>query len=568
MSIPRTPTAAALAAVLLTAALSPAMPLEASAPAEAARLATYAEAELARYVPDAGGPGMVVLVGRGDEVIHRGARGAANIELGTPLAPDQVFRIGSVTKQFAAAGLLQLVDAGKVALDDPLSRFLPDYPNGASYTLAQLLNHTSGITNYTRIPGYMDQEIRRDLDTAGLVAVFKDLPADFAPGLRFEYSNSGYVLAGAVIEAVTGMAWDQWLSKAQFQPLGLSDTRSGHTHQVIARHVTGYHASPDGVQAAAPLSMSQPHAAGALVSTVDDLFGWSRALHRGKVLSAESYRRMITPEGKAGEPPNGYGLGVAIGTLRGRTLIEHGGGINGFVSILLYLPESDITVAVLRNADGEGSGAVTALAKSLAAYALGDPYPARTPIALDEADLAAVQGVYRQGNAGPTRTLRLVDGVLTSQRSGGQPFPLQPIGKDTFAFMDSLSYLRIERDATGAPTAMRFFADGEGEGEVWPLTDAPYDGPQAIELPRADLARFVGEYIASGLGFRIFFDDQDVLRVQVPGQPAFALKASAPDTLFVREVDARFVFAPDDGPAQTATLLQGAAVIVATRKVD
>ncbi len=552
---------------LLAAALLLAAPVAAATTPDAAAVAAHAEAELARHVADAGGPGMAVLVARGDEVLYRGARGMASIELGVPLRPDHVFRIGSVTKQFAAAGLLKLVDEGKVALDDPLSKFLPDYPRGDAYTVAQLLNHTSGIPSYTDIPGYMDQEIRRDLDTAALVAVFKDRPADFAPGAQWRYNNSGYVLVGAVIEAASGMPWDRWLATSQFEPLGLAATRGGHTQTVIPRHAAGYSASPEGVTTAAPLSMSQPHAAGALVSTVDDLHRWNRALHGGKVISPEGYRRMITPEGKAGEPPNRYGYGVQLGTLRGRALIEHGGGINGFLSMLLYLPDSEISVAVLRNSEGVGGEAATTLAKSLAAFALGDPYPAAVAVDVPEAELAALQGVYRQ-DAQNARTLRLVEGALTSQRSGGRPFRLLPIGDDSFLFEGSLTILRIERDADGKPVAMRFFAEGEGEGEVWPRTDESIDGPAAIELPRAALERLVGEYVADGLSFKVFFDDVDVLRVQVPGQPAFALKAIADDTLVVTEVDARFVFAPAEGPAQTATLLQGPARIEARRKVD
>ncbi len=552
---------------LLAAALLVAAPVAAAKTPEAAAVAAYAEAELARRVADPGGPGMAVLIARGDEVLYRGARGMASIELGVPLRPDHVFRIGSVTKQFAAAGLLKLVDEGKVGLDDPLSKFLPDYPDGSRYSVAQLLNHTTGIPSYTDIPGYMDQEIRRDLDTGALVAVFKGRPTDFAPGAQWRYNNSGYVLVGAVIEAASGMPWDRWLAQAQFTPLGLADTRGGHTQAVVPRLAAGYSASPEGVTTAAPLSMSQPHAAGALLSTVDDLHRWNRALHGGKVISADSYRRMITPEGKAGEPPNRYGYGVQLGTLRGRTLIEHGGGINGFLSLLLYLPDSGISVAVLRNADGPGGEAVGTLAKSVAAFALGDPYPAAVAVDLPEAELAALQGVYRQ-DAQNARTLRLVDGALTSQRTGGRPFRLQPIGDDRFLFDGSLSYLRIERDGEGRPVAMRFFAEGEGAGEVWPRTDESIDGPAAIELPRAALERFVGEYVAEGLSFRVFFDADDVLQVQVPGQPAFALKPIAADTLLAAQVDARFVFAPAEGPAQTATLLQGPARIEARRKAD
>jgi CubicO group peptidase (beta-lactamase class C family) len=543
-----------------------ALGLAAAEPPDDRAFARQAQALLEAAVPDAKGPGMAVLVARGDEVLFRGARGMASIELDVPLSPDHAFRIGSVTKQFAAAGLLRLVDDGKVALADPLSKFLPDYPGGEAITIAQLLNHTSGIQSYTNIPGYMDQEIRKDLDTSALVAVFKDLPVEFAPGEGWNYNNSGYVLVGAVIEKASGMPWQRWLEQVQFRPAGLDRTRSGATLAVIPGHASGYSVGVDGsLSVAGPLSMTQPHAAGALVSTLDDLLRWNRALHGGEVISAESYQRMITPEGKAGEAPNRYGFGIQADSIRGRAALQHGGGINGFLSMLIYLPESEVTVVTLRNADGAGGG--RPLPRQLAALALGDPYPKGEPVPVPAAELEALQGVYRL-DADNYRTLRMKNGKLTSQRSGGMAFELIPVGNDTFEFEDSLSRFVIERDADGAPKAMRFFAEGEGEGELWPRTDESIDGKAAIELPRAALERLVGDYASPQLGFKVFFDDAGVLRVQVPGQPAFELKAESASRLFITEVDASFEFEPAEGAVKTATLNQGSTRITTQRQAD
>ena len=552
---------------LLTLALLSTAPRLDARPPDAAEVAAFAQAELKRQVADPDGPGMAVLVARGDTLLFRGARGSADLALKVPLSADHVFRIGSVTKQFAAAGLLALADQGKLRLDDPLSRFMPEYPGAEGITLAQLLNHTAGVPSYTSIPGYMDQDIRRDLSTQELVAVFKDRTVDFEPGSQWRYSNSGYVLIGAVIEAVSGEPWDRWLAKQQFEPLELEHTRGGATREVIPGHASGYAVTGSGVLQAAPLSMTQPHAAGALVSTVDDLWRWNRALHGGTLLSATSYARMITPEGAAAGNGVDYGFGVQIDRLRGQRLIEHGGGIHGFGALLLYLPDSGISVAVLRNANGEGGEAANLLARRLAAFALGDPYPDIRAVEVAEAELASVQGVYRL-NTGSARTLRLKEGRLFSQRSGGSPFPLIPLGQDRFAFEGSLSALAIERDADGQAVAMRFFESGEGEGERWPRTDEPFDAPLAIELPRAALERLVGTYVSEHLSFRVFFDADDVLRVEVPGQPALALFAESEHRLFVREVDARFEFANNKGPANAATLVQGSNRIEVPRSPD
>jgi D-alanyl-D-alanine carboxypeptidase len=178
---------------------------------DASAVARYAQALLDEQGIDPQGPGLTLLVARGDTLLATAARGQASIELGVPLAPSHVMRLGSITKQFSAATLLRLVDEGKASLDDPLSKYLPDYPNGAAITLTQLLNHTSGVKSYTDISGYFNNLVRHDLSTKELVAVFKDLPVDFAPGTRYAYNNSGYVLAGAVVEAITGTPWHEAL---------------------------------------------------------------------------------------------------------------------------------------------------------------------------------------------------------------------------------------------------------------------------------------------------------------------------------------------------------------------
>ncbi|MFA7542540.1 MAG: serine hydrolase domain-containing protein, partial [Lysobacterales bacterium] len=244
-----------------TAATPPSPP----SPAEFER---HARTLLANAYP-ADAPGAAVLVMRGDEVLYRGAHGLADVAADLPLKPGDRFPIASVTKQFSAAGLLTLVDAGKVALDDPLSKYLPSYPDGARITIEHLLNHTSGIMEYTAIPGTFEGPIRRHVSTGQLVDYFKNEAPDFAPGEGWIYNNSGYVLVGAVIEAASGQPWYQYLDQTLFKPLAMHDTGYGADPAVIAAQVTGY-ITLDGTPAPPlQLSMTQPHAAGALVSTVD-----------------------------------------------------------------------------------------------------------------------------------------------------------------------------------------------------------------------------------------------------------------------------------------------------------
>lgn len=510
-------------------------------------------------------PGVAVLVARGDTVLYRGARGRADVDAETPLAPGDLFRIGSITKQFAAAGVLALVDAGQVKLDDPLSKYVPGYPGGERITVLQLLNHTSGVKSYTGIPGYMAGPIRNDLTTAQLIDVFKSLPVDFEPGTEWAYNNSGYVLVGAVIEAASGQPWYEYLHRTFFEPLGMRDTGYGHDPAVVARQVKGH--TFDGAKPvpAMPLSMTQPHAAGALVSTVDDLLRWNRALHEGRVLTPETYRQMIAPVGKAAQSGVGYGFGLAVDTVRGRPQLQHGGGIFGFSTQLSYLPGPDITVVVLENDDTfPERERPEALARRLAALALGDPYPARVSVAVDAAELKAAEGVYRFAPT-ITRTLRVVDGRLTAQRSGGSRSALTPIAADEFLYDDGFNRLTLQRDAAGRVVAVRFFANSEGEGVVGARSDEPLPAETtAVVVPRQALERLIGNYAVSGMTMKAFIEGID-LRVQLPGQPAFTLRAASPTRFVIPEVGAELEFAEGETPAASLTLRQAGKTIVFER---
>ncbi len=536
-------------------------PATAATPAAKAEVARYAGTLLEKAYPDASQPGMAVLVARGDEVLYRGARGAASIELGVPLSPDQVFRLGSITKQFAAAGVLKLAEDGKLSLDDPLAKFVSGYPGGDKVTVRMLLNHTSGIRSYTDMPGVMDGPIQKTVTTAQLIDTFKNEKPDFAPGAGWHYNNSGYVLVGAVIEAASGMPWHAYLKKSFFDPLGMKHTGYGdETLAMIPGHVMGYTLVDDKWAVAKYLSMTQPHAAGALVSTVDDLLRWNRALHEGRVLKADSYRQMITPVGKATEEK--YGFGITHEQLRGQGMLQHGGGIFGFSTFLLYLPEEDLTVAALYNADSGGPPGLgtDTLARMLAAHAIGKPYPEKKAIAVDAATLKQYEGVYRI-DKDAARALRVVDGKLTSQRTGSPAYALIPIAKDVFLFDEGLSRMAFERDAAGGISAMRFFADDEGEGDVVKRSDEPLPTERdSIALPKPALERLVGKYAHQGMVMSVALQE-DKLTTQLSGQPAFEIFAESPTKFFLKVVEASLEFTPGDAPASSVTLRQGGQVI-------
>ena len=547
---------------LLFIALAAAVGLPASAlagaPATKAEITRYADAMLAaNYREDA--PGAAVLIARGDEVLFRSARGLADVRSGAALTADSVFRIGSVSKQFAAAGLLTLVEAGKVSLADPLSKYVPDFPNGAHITVLELLNHTSGVKSYTAMPSFLGGPVDKDLSTGQLIAIFRDAKSDFTPGESWAYNNSGYVLVGAVIEAASGQPWHEYLRTALFEPLDLTHTFYGADPKARAKQVAGYSLKNDKVVPAKAISMTIPHAAGALLSNVDDLMKWNRALHEGRVLKNETYTKMITPVGKAIDGK--YGLGISQSTVLGQPMLEHGGSIFGFESMLDYVQGPDISVVVLQNSDrSNGHDDPETIARKLTAAALGEPYPEATAIPIDTAALKQFEGVYRI-DAESARVLRVVDGKLTAQRTGGERSDLTPIAPDEFLYADGLNRFTAQRNAAGAVTGMRFFSMGEPPGTVVArTTELLPQARQAVALRPQQLDRVTGTYAATGMNFKVFMDGKQ-LKAQMGEQPAFEMFAESADLFFLTVVDVTLAFTPGEGKATAVTLKQGGQII-------
>lgn len=342
-----------------------ALPLHAAPPA-ADDFAQSAQRLLDQtYAADA--PGAVVLVARGDQVLLRAARGTTETEASRPLTPSDRFHIGSLTKQMVAVGLLKLVEAGKVSLDDPLSKYVPDVPNGERIVVAQLLNHTSGIRGFPDMaqvpPGVLPQQASTD----DLINAFKNQAPAFAPGERFAYNDSGYILVGKIIESASGKPWHAYLAETLFRPLGMRDTGYGTGPTIVP----GYAQREGRVGRVAP-NITWEHACGALVSTVDDMLKWNRALHEGRVLTPATYRQLVTPRGPVGN----YGFGIDHGPLNGHEQLSHSGSVIGHAAHLLYLPGTGLTVAMLRNRnDGSEYEAMAKLARQLAAIALGEQAP-------------------------------------------------------------------------------------------------------------------------------------------------------------------------------------------------
>lgn len=405
-------------------------------------------------------PGASIIIMEKGEIIHQAGYGLANVELGVPITNDTVFRIGSVTKQFTAAGIMLLEQRGQLSTSDQIEKYLPDYPtHGHIITIDNLLTHTSGIMSYTNIPDYMSTEIRDDLTTEELIDVFDNMPMEFAPGNKWNYNNSGYVLLGAIIEAVSGKSYEDFIAEQIAGPLGLESTVYGGP-KLIPNRASGYGTDDDGnIVNADFLSMTQPHAAGSLLSTTGDLANWHKALTGGEFIHDDSYRKMTSPfELNDGEMyPYGYGLG--IGTMRGRRSISHGGGINGFTCYSMWLPDEDIYIAVLTNGATNGPGPTT-VASVAAAMLIGDPYPQRESIDLSQSDVQGLTGKF-VGENFPAIEISAANGQLTMDVGGFATETLYAESRDLLFIQDSLDTIDIEWNGHSASQLLFHISEGQ-----------------------------------------------------------------------------------------------------------
>jgi len=325
----------------------------------------------ANAVADKVVPGIAICVRRGGKTIFEGGYGAANIEAGTPMRPDTVCRVGSVTKQFTAAAVLLLAQDGKLRLDDPLSRFLPTFPRAADITLDRMLTHTSGLADYIQAGSRAEvfRFFRTDLSNAQMLDYLTHLKTQmiFEPGTSWTYSSTGYVLLGIIIEQVTGQKLEQVFQERLFAPAGMAKTAVDHAQDVVPGRASGYTVNAkaaSGFDNAAYVSMTVPSAAGNARSTVRDLCAWHEALLGGHILAPQSLKAMLTParlsdgsfpkDGHLGPAlqPIRYGYGQSLLDLAGRPCVLHGGNIPGFLTDLRTYPDTGVTQAVIINTDG------------------------------------------------------------------------------------------------------------------------------------------------------------------------------------------------------------------------
>ena len=508
---------------------------------------------LAEYFSD-DGPGATAIVTKGDEVLYRGAIGKANLELDVDMRPDHVFRIGSITKQFTAVAILMLQEQGKLMVDDPITRFLPDYPtDGTTITIEHLLTHTSGIQSYTDIPGWMATETRNDLTLEELIAVFRDLPMNFKPGEEWRYNNSGYILLGAIIEAASGMSYADFMQQKVFDPLGMHSTAYDEQGRIIPNRIPGYMPGPDGPRNADYLSMTLPHAAGALISNVDDLAVWNRSLHAGKLVSKETLAAAFKPFNLNDGSDSGYGYGWQINKVGPALSYEHGGGIHGFLTEGIYVPGHDVYVAVLSNCNCNPPGNA---AIRMAALATGHSYEIRE-ISIDPQVLEEYVGVYDIEDSEDMRVITVEDGTVYSKRGSGPRQPTVPVAKDKFMYPASFTSLEFVRDDKGAVIG-QLVTPRSGRSGYAAKTEEEIVTRESVDVAPDILARYPGDYeLMPGFILTIALEDGALVGTAT-GQGSVTMSAASETTFFAENIGAEVEFVVNDaGECEMLILRQG-----------
>ena len=492
----------------------------------------------AEVKPD--GPGMAILIAKNGKAIYRRAIGKANLEHDINLKPDHVFRIGSITKQFTAVSIMQLIEQGKLSADDEITKFIPDYPtHGNRITISHLVHHTSGIQSYTNMAGWDAETQRKDFTVSALVDYFKKEPMNFLPGEQWFYNNSGYILLGYIIEKVSGMTYEEYLQKNIFDPLGMKHSYYDNTEQIIPGRVQGYAMRDKGVINAPYLSMTQPYAAGSMLSTVDDMLLWNNALMSGKVISKAYLEKALIPAILNNGKNTGYAYGLMIGDLDGSKTVEHSGGIHGFLSNGIYFPEEDVYVIAFSNSEGLPPSSLTI---QLGAVAIDKPFE-YAEIKVDPKLFSQYTGLFTNEVA-EKRRIFVRNDSLFSQRGRGAEFHLKFMDTDKVYFTGSSSKITFNRNEQGVVDNLSF-KTGTSKEEVWTRIEDVVEEKKEYKIQPEELPQYIGKYeLQESFAIRVYVENNTLI-AQATAQPAIELVPLAKDKFYPREVDAEIEFVRD-----------------------
>jgi D-alanyl-D-alanine carboxypeptidase len=402
-------------------------------------------------------PGVSIAIVKDGKLVEAKGYGLANVELSVPATEKTVYQLASVTKQFTATAIMILAGEGKLSLEDKITKYLSDLPAAwKEVTVRHLLTHTSGIKNYTSVKDFF-KTARKDYTRSEILDLVAKAPLEFAPGEKWNYSNTGYFLLGMIVEKVAGKTYGEFLDERIFKPLDMTQTRVNDLHAIIPNRAQGYSWDGKVLRNGEYVSPTQPFAAGMLVSTVSDLVKWDAALASDKLLKRAALESMWSPTPLSKGSPAEYGLGWQVNPVNGHRLVSHGGGIPGFSTQISRFVDDKLTVIVLTNADG---GHASSLAQGIAGRVL----PAlmkkpEGPIAdTDAPTTARLEAILLGAMKGEA------DPALFTAEAKKEMLPRLKEGKAMFARFGALKSLQLlERKATDPGMRLRYRAIFEKE---------------------------------------------------------------------------------------------------------
>lgn len=495
-----------------------------------------------------------VLVARGNDVLLDKGYGFANLEWNIPDSPKTKFRLGSITKQFTAASILLLEERGKLKVDDPVKKYMPDAPAAwDKITIFNLLTHTSGIPSFTSFPDYRKLE-PFSATPEELVTRFRDKPLDFPPGEKWSYSNSGYVLLGYLMEKISGESYAQFVEDNIFKPLGMMDSGYDSNSTVIENRASGYAPGQNGIVNAGYIDMTIPLSAGGLYSTTEDLLRWEQGLFGGKLLSPASVKKMTTPF------KNDYAFGLGVHSVNGHEEIAHGGGIEGFNTALAYYPDEKLTVVVLGNVNGSAPQEIATDLHTIAEGGSVVLTSERKVVKIDPKKFDGYVGSYQLAPGFILKVSREGDRFMTQVTGQGQ-VEIFPEGDHDFFAKVVNAQITFVANSQGQATELILHQGGRDQHapRVEGATGEPKEHKQA-QVNTKLWEGYVGNYqLAPNFSIAITREG-DHLFEQATSQPKFEIFPESDKDYFLKVVDAQITFVTDaQGRATGLILHQGGA---------
>ncbi len=500
--------------------------------------------------------GVAVLVAKGGEVVYEKYAGFANVKKKSIVDANTTFRIGSVTKQFTAGAILKLVEQGKMKLEDPLNKYIEDFPRGGKITIHHLMNHTSGIKSYTDQQGFIET-VSKPVATVELVNEIKTLGFDFEPGEQWKYNNSAYYILGYLIEQQSGMSYEAFLKKHFLAPAGMTNTGVYDNAKKYKKEALGYANEEGKIKVSMDWDMTRAGGAGNMYSTVSDLLKWNNYVFSGKAINddlLEKAHTQLTLNDGSNYP---YGYGWGVGEFRGIDQIAHSGGLHGFLTWLAYYPEIDVTVAVTSNASPPLKIVPGQLGKDMIEVFFKDNLEAREETAMTAEELQKFVGKYEYPG-GAIMTVTQEDDKLFAQLSGQSRYQLFPEGGQKFFWkvVDAQVEFHV---ADNGEVDYGMHSQGGMEMKVPKMKES-----KAIEMSAEAFEKFAGEYSLNGASVKVWEEDGSFY-TQIQGQPKFEIFPKSANRFFMKVMAVELEFAEGE-PVESFTLFQGGREVVVKRK--